>query len=525
MSTLVDQNGKPFKSDAMDEPQTSRVTTLQNQYLTPMLGGLTPARLANIMREADNGNLIDQHRLFADMEERDGHLRAEMDKRKNAVAGLPWSIVPPRNASAAEKKAADWVAEVITDATGPMEELIVSLMDAIGHGYAPVELDWRQEGKFRLPQYHPRPQEWFTLDETRTNLRLRDGQIYGAPLTPFGWIMHTQRDAKSGYGGRLGLYRTLVWPFLYKAYALGDFAEYLETYGLPIIIGKYFSGASGAEKASLMRAVTALGHDARAIMPAEMTVEIQDVAAKGGSEAHMAMMNWADKSESKSILGQTLSADTGAKGGGSYALGKVHNEVRHDICIADARQIASTITRDLIYPIIAVNIPGIDGLARCPRFHINTSTPEDLVAYSDALPKLIAVGFKVPRAWAQDKVHIPEPQEGEDVLVLQPAAATPPAPGAKADDTAALSAVVPAPAPTPSQAATVDQLGRAAAPIWASQLAQLSALVDAAPDLATLESSLVAAFGGAPQDELVRLMQAGYALAALSGMADVAGGN
>ncbi|MBX9792947.1 MAG: DUF935 domain-containing protein, partial [Burkholderiaceae bacterium] len=422
MKKIVDQYGVAIQAAILDEQQTARVASVQNQYLTPMLSGLTPARLARTLQDADQGNLVDQHRLFADMEERDGHLRAEMDKRKNAVVGLPWDIVPPPNATAAEKAAAQWAKEMLQDAVDPVEDLIFAAMDGVGHGFAPIEIQWLPQGAELLPQFHPRPQEWFRLDQTRTTINLSDLTATGTPLTPFGWVLHTPGKAKSGYMGRLGLFRTLVWPFLYKAYALGDFAEFLETYGLPIIVGKYFSGASADEKASLMRAVTALGHDARAIMPKEMDLEIQKITGGGGESAHLAMMEWGDRSQSKTILGQTLSADTGHKGGGSFALGKVHNEVRHDIRRSDARQLAATLTRDVVYPMIAVNRGGIDGLARCPRFVFDLSEPEDLTSYADALPKLVGVGFQVPRAWAQERLHIPLPKEGEEVLAVAPAA-------------------------------------------------------------------------------------------------------
>lgn len=299
MKKILDQYGAPIEPVVLDEPQTARVASLQNQYLTPMLAGLTPARLARTLQEADQGNLVEQHRLFADMEERDGHLRAEMDKRKNAVVGLPWDVVPPPNATAAEKAAALWAKQVLMDAIDPLEDLILALMDGIGHGFAPVEMEWCKHGSELLPQFHPRPQEWFRLDPDRTAIHLNDSTVSGAPLTPFGWALHMPGKAKNGYMGRLGLFRTLVWPFLYKSYALGDFAEFLETYGLPIIVGKYFSGATADEKASLMRAVQALGHDARAIMPKEMDLEIQKITGGSGESAHLAMMQWADKSQSK----------------------------------------------------------------------------------------------------------------------------------------------------------------------------------------------------------------------------------
>jgi len=523
MSTIVDQHGRPIDRTVFIAPQTANVTELENRYLTPMLGGLTPARLDRVLREADAGNLFEQHRLFADLEERDAHLRSEMDKRRNAVASLRWSVVPPRNANAAEKKAADWSTEMLTDAADPLEDMLLSLMEGVGHGFAAVELDWRREGQYRLPTYLPRPQEWFTLDQSRSTINLIDGSSYGAALRPFGWVMHTHGKPKSGYMGRAGLHRTLVWLFLYKAYALGDFAEFLETYGLPIIVGKYFTGASADEKSSLMRAVTALGHDARAIMPEGMSIEINEVSGAGGT-AHMEMMRWAEKSQSKSILGQTLTTDAGDGGGGSFALGKVHNGVRMDIARGDARQVSGTITRDLIYPMVAVNMPGIDGLARCPRFVLETSQPEDMAAYAAALPKMVAVGFKIPRTWAQERLHIPEPKDGEEVLVLQPRSAQAPAGPAAA---VALSATIPAQAAaaTPGPVdGIVDQLASAANPVWASQISQVGTMVANATSLDGLQDDMLAAFGGAPQETMVQLMAAAFALAELKGLSDAQGG-
>jgi phage gp29-like protein len=313
MNKILDQYGEPIArstlAEVLSEPQTSRVATLENQYLTPMLSGLTPSRMGAIMRAADNGDLTEQHRLFADMEERDAHVLCEMGKRKLAVMDLDWDIVPPRNASAAEKANAEWLKEVLTDAVDPFEDLLLAQMEGVGHGFAAVELEWRQEGKDWLPAFHPRPQEWFRLSQDRRALHLQDASADGAKLKPFGWVLHTHGKAKTGYLGRMGLYRALVWPFLYKAYGIGDFAEFLETYGLPIVMGKYYNGASADEKASLMRAVTALGHDARAIMPADMSIEIAKIAADGSGTPHLAMVAWAEGAQSKAILGQVLSAE------------------------------------------------------------------------------------------------------------------------------------------------------------------------------------------------------------------------
>lgn len=416
MSTILDQYGKAIDRGSLREPQTASIRALENQYLTPMLDGLSPARLSSALRAADNGDLISQHRLFADMEERDAHLYAEMGKRKMGLLNLEWDIVPPRNATAAEKASAEWAKEVIGDGVDDFEDLILACMDGVGHGFSGIELEWRKEGKELLPEFFPRPQEWFQLSQDRKALRLRDGSADGAELTPFGWIFHEHGKAKTGYIARLGLYRVLSWPFLYKAYGIGDFAEFLETFGLPFVVGKYAAGATDAEKASLMRAVTALGHDARAIMPADMVLEITKIAGGSGSGggSHLDMVAWADKSQSKCILGGTLTSQADGKSS-TNALGNVHQEVRHDIIEADARQVAGTLTRHLVYPLIALNRGGVDSLRRCPRMEFDTGVPEDLVAYADALQKMSPL-FNIPASWVRERLHIPEAEEGEEVL-------------------------------------------------------------------------------------------------------------
>lgn len=518
MAQILDQFGQPIRTADLAEPQTAKLGHLTNRYLDAALDGLTPARLASALRGADSGDLLSQHRIFADMEERDAHLGAEMGKRKNALTGIDWDIVPGRGANAAEKANAEWAKEMLQDALDPLEDLITFLMEGVGHGFACSELEWQRQGSEWLPIHNPRPQEWFRLDQaTRTQLRLADMSMEGAPLRPFGWVWHVPGKAKTGYGARMGLYRTLVWPFLYKAYALGDFAEFLETFGLPIIIGKYFNGASPEEKASLFRAVTALGHDARAIMPLEMQIEVQKITggSGGGETPHLAMIDWADKSQSKSILGGTLTSQADGKTS-TNALGNVHNEVRHDILKSDARQIAATLTRDLIYPMIALN-RGIDDLRRCPRLVFDLGESEDLKLFAESLPKLVAAGVKsIPVSWVHEKLRIPKPIDGEPTLGAAP---NPPEEGNKkplATLIAALSAQ-----PGVSYAAELQKTTTSAAPEGDRLVDTIAALVDAAPDLPTLQTALLNAYGQLDSANLERIMAAAFALAELQGMADV----
>ncbi|MBI2278155.1 MAG: DUF935 domain-containing protein [Dechloromonas sp.] len=524
MAKILDQFGKPFDIKAIAEPQTARVVALANTYIEGQLAGLTPSRAAEILAAADRGDITAQHRLFEDMLDRDAHISCEFDKRRTAPTTLDWSITPPANANAAEKKAAEWVEDVLRNAVDDLEDVLSTMMDAAGHGFAPIELEWEFWGGERIPKFHPRPQDWFRLTTNRRELRLADGSPEGAELVPMGWIMHQHKKAKTGYIARSALFRVLVWPFIYKSYSIGDLAEFLETYGLPIILGKYYQGAQPEEKASLMRAVTALGHDARAIMPKEMEIEIQKVTGSGDGAPHLAMVDWAERAQSKAILGQVLSAEAKATGMGS-GVADLQGEVRRDILKSDARQLAGTLTRDLVYPLIAFNMSGIDGLRRCPRFEFDLGEAEDLALYADALPKLAQGGARIPVNWVHEKLRIPEAGDGETVFGAAPPKpenqpTLPPAGGKQAALTAQPAVKIQDAADKMTPALATDADGQVA--VW---LSDIQTMLAGAESLEQFREQLMARYGSLKPDDMVTVMTAALAAIELRGRADVLGGN
>jgi phage gp29-like protein len=514
---ILDHLGRPIETAKISEPQTAGIAALQHQWHDiNIAAGLSPARLAQLFASAAAGNLADQAELFEDMLERDAHLYAEMDKRKSAPGTLDWAIVPPRNASAEEKKLAAYADELIRDLPD-FEDLVKALMDGVGHGFSALEITWHKEGGELLPSFEHKPQEYFQLSIDRKVLHLRDGSAEGADLWPAGWILHTHGLAKTGYLGKMPLYRVLAWPFLYKVYGLGDFAEFLETYGLPIIKGKYPSGATTDQQRSLLRAVQSLGHDARAIMPADMEIEIIN-SAMGANTGHLDMVAWADKAQSKCILGGTLTSQADGKTS-TNALGNVHQDVRTDIRNSDCRQIAGTLTRDLVYVLLLLNKGGITSLRRCPRLVFDTGEAEDLALYADSLPKLVGINMRIPARYAHDKLKIPEPEGDEAILSMATSApiASPAAPVAAATISPTVSRIV-APVFTQQQQAVENLSDQLLAQLGSPVNADLiRSAINAASDPEDLEQRLAALMSGSSQDEFAQALSYGLFAADILG--------
>ena len=211
---------------------------------------------------------------------------------------------------------------------GGVEVVLNAMTAAILPGYAPIELRWElrtdsRGRQVRVPHATLQPQRWFTLSGDRRRFLLRsetnmtpavDGfpAVMGEELRPLAWLMHVH-PARHGGLARSMLARVLFWPYLFKNYALRDFAEFLEIYGLPLRLGKYPTGASDDEKRTLLRAVTDIGHNAAGIIPQGMVLEFQSAAA-GTEVPFAAMWDRLDAAESKAILGQTLTASEGTHG-------------------------------------------------------------------------------------------------------------------------------------------------------------------------------------------------------------------
>jgi len=533
------------KERQTDSPQSAM---LHREFAEHPSKGLTPARLAAIFIEAEQGNMIAQAELFQDMREKDTHIGAELSKREMAVKKLDWELRPPRDATASEKKNTKILQDLITDELD-IGNLRMDALDAIGHGYSCIELGWGRTGQgLWFPnQVEHRPPTWFTCPpDQRNTLHLRDsGSSYGVPLQPFGWIPHFHKS-RAGYIARTGLFRSLAWPYLYTNYSVRDLAEFLEIYGLPIRIGKYPAGASEPEKRDLLRSVLSIGHNAAGIIPETMQLELAQVMASGNAESYMAMINWCDAAKSKAILGGTLTSSTGANG--NRSLGDVHNEVRLDIRDDDATQLDQTLSSYLVYPMAMLN--GLFADNRCPSWVSDTQEPDDLKLYSEALPKLAGIGMRIPARYAHQKLKIPEAEGDEPVL--QVSNANPPVPGQPEPDAAALAAlagnlntivsgtktapqeVQPGQGDNPAQQADIDPtpvdaqaelLSGAAGTSIKDLVDTIRVKVEQADSLDALRDGLLNGYGDLDSTELNNVMALAFAAADLSGRFDVSDGS
>ena len=412
---MAKTNKKTVKTPKNPQTQEARITANGRVIADHPSNHITPAKMRGLFDDAENGDITAQHELFADIEERDSAIAAALSTRKMALLGLDWHIVAPRQASKQEEDLAQAVQDYL-DTLPAFDDVLLDLMDAVGHGFAALEINWELSGSLKTPHaFKHKPQSWFKWDKDDNLLLKTPDNPMGEPLWQWGWIVH-QHKTRSGQAARNGLFRTLAWLYMFKHYSVHDFAEFLELYGMPIRIGKYGAGATEKAKQTLLRAVAEIGHNAAGIMPEGMMIELHQ-AANGTTAAtnpFMTMVEWCEKSATRLILGQTLTSGADGKAS-TNALGKIHNEVRRDLLISDAKRLAQTINQQLIEPFLRVNFAfGED--VRLPVFEFDTRETADLATVAEALPKLVDIGVQIPEKWVHEKLAIPEIVDGERVL-------------------------------------------------------------------------------------------------------------
>lgn len=427
---LVDHMGRPVRSSPVTRSQLQEIvarpslTGVRQAWNTSSVAnGLTPERLASIMRASADGDAHDYLTLAEEMEERDWHYAAELGKRKLAVLGLDRVVEPPDDTPLAKEIAEAVRKDIINDEA--FEDLCAGAVDALGKGYSAVEIGWDTGRRWRPVKYEHRDPRWFRFDrETGQELRMLDeaDPINGVELPRYRFAVHYPK-LKQGLPVRGGLARLAAWAFLFKFYSIKDWAAFAETYGQPMRVGKYGANATPADVEVLYQAVAMIGTDCAAVIPEAMSIEFIQAASGtgGGGDLYERWCDWLDRQVSKGVVGQSGTADV--QRGGGYAQSTVLDGVRDDLRDADARQLARTIRRDVLEAYVLFNY-GPD--APVPLLKLQKPESEDLKALSEGLAPMIDRGLKVRGSEILSKFGLSAPKDDEDVL--RPANTSPASP-------------------------------------------------------------------------------------------------
>jgi len=372
--------------------------------------GLTPSRLAAILREADEGSLGSAMQLYEEMEEKDPHLFAVANTRRLALTGLPWRIVSAsergivRDAALADDASA-YCQDVVTSIE-TFDEVLQHLSLALGRNIAMAEIIWDFTGG------ELRPVDFAAVDFARIvsddfdrpRVLTADEPRDGVALPPHKFIVHTPHSV-SGHAQRGGLLRVTALAYLAKSLALKDWMIFAEVFGMPIRIARYEPSATPEEKREMLRMLESLGSHAAGIFSRAVELQIVESNRQTGGAPYERLIDFLNREMSKAWLGQTLTTDIAGQSG-SVAASRVHEQVRRDILADDLRKEARTIRRDLLGPMTRMKF---GPQAPVPYFVREMRSAEDAKTLAEVLDVAVnRLGLELPKPWARRMLGMPE---------------------------------------------------------------------------------------------------------------------
>ena len=336
------------------------------------------------LRMADNGNRTKLYDLYSDIL-LDGVLTDAIDKRIDAVkdADLSFTI---------DNKDVDVMYDLMD--TVEFEELIGEIMMAKFWGISVDEFDFDEDRTFRftsINRKHIRPK----LKEIVRQQTDDRGISYAGDDRVIQW----------GKDDDLGLLLKVSPLVIYKRGGFGDWAQFVELFGMPLRIGKY-SAMDEASRRELIRAFETAGSAPYLVIPKETEATQEANAASGNGLLYKEFRQACTEEILITILGQTMTTVDGS----SLAQGQVHMAVQEKKHRADRRFVERMLNRYFVPMLIRRGYPVTGGKFRYMDAKRELEVPE-IVQLSDILP--------IPQSYLHEKYNIPLPEPGEPIARRQ----------------------------------------------------------------------------------------------------------
>lgn len=379
--------------------------------------------------------------VFQDMEEKDSMVSSCLDTRRDGVLSLP-RLVLPASDSRRDKKIAEFIDETLHNyfdgnlmltegcRTG-FDGMLDEALDAVGNGVSIGEIVFA-EGRDRIyvKNVNFKPQHLFAFGDTALAaystsnmlypssgpLRLRQGIVLEGtagdgvlPESKFFVFSYRPR-----FGNRWGSpqKRRVYWASWIKRTGVRSWLRYNEKGGGSVVV-RYPGGAGAAEQEKALEAAQAINDEPAVAMPERMMTEVLDQVRSTGSSNSDLVDGFCNKEIARAILGQTLTS-SGSDGGGSRALGEVHNEVRDEKKEADAKALMGVVNMRLVWPLVLLNFgPNVVP----PTWVIQSDPEEDLDVLANRTAKLHGMGVPISKQWVFDTFQMPDPGDNPDDLL------------------------------------------------------------------------------------------------------------
>ncbi len=269
----------------------------------------------------------------------DGHLTSVVEKRLMAVTNADWQFVDKQG------KAVEMMDDFID--SPDFEELITEILNAKLWGYSMIEFNFFKDNTwsiYNIPRKHIRPELGLVAFEQNSNsgISIREG-------------LYADTILEAGKEKDLGLLLKAAQYAIYKRGGFGDWAQYAELFGMPLV-DAVWDGYDEKQRLLLLEALNSLGSGGQVVRPQGTQLEfIEGGSTNPTGELYNALIKACNAEMSKIILGQTETTESSESSG--YAQAKQHGETEDDVNTSDIKFVRRILNRRVIN---ILNRNGID---------------------------------------------------------------------------------------------------------------------------------------------------------------------
>lgn len=329
---------------------------------------------------ADNGRVKQLYDLLDDIM-LDGVLSDAVQKRIDAVTNSELTFQDSEGKSVEE-------IEALMDTTA-WEDLLTEILKKRIYGRSGVEMTFNNG--FHV---EPIPAKHISL-RTRTILR-NDTDDSGIPYDGDSQLLILGKERDFGLLLKAAPYA------IYKRGGFGDWAQWVELFGMPQRVGKYNTYDPESRKL-LEEAFEKAGSAPYVVIPKEADVETKE-SSSGNGTSYDEFRKANNEEMLITILGQTMTTVQGDKG--ARSLGEVHKEVEESKNKSDLRFVQRVLNQNVLPMLEARGFPVSGGKFVFPKAAEQLSVNE--------VVQLASI-IDIPQSYIHEKYAIPVPDEGEPI--------------------------------------------------------------------------------------------------------------
>lgn len=227
----------------------------------------------------------------------DPHIWSCMQSRKAGVLSQDWDIF--------DRDANSDISQFIRKIFQKLDvfNLMNNILESVFTGMQVLEIIWEYDdsGNYIPKDIIPKPLEWFYYDE-QNNLKFRRrDSLKGDFLPESKFLIPRNLPTYSNPYGE-SLLAKCYWPATIKNVGFRFWMNFLEKYGLPIIIGQYTYSPTPEELQSLSDRLNELVESQTIATPNDINIDIRDIGQSKSVELYAQLIRMANAEISKALL-------------------------------------------------------------------------------------------------------------------------------------------------------------------------------------------------------------------------------